>query len=167
MPLTIRRIAPFAAIVGIALFAMACTRIGQGDLHVANDLSGLGADNTTLQAFVADEGDPWPHEGDVSLWVKGDDFGDPPEFNFTGPLYLVRTEQDCPMTEAGPEVFHLDDVTITGVVTVFNGSVSQMLTMSNTPANRVSTWALIEIGEFPDTGGGHLIHRCGTVTWNP
>jgi hypothetical protein len=64
-------------------------------------------------------------------------------------------------------VFNLSDVTIVGIVTVKSGSVDQFLLMQDAPANRQATWALIETGEFPDTGGGHLILRCGGVTWSP
>jgi hypothetical protein len=82
-----------------------------------------------------------------------------------GFLYLVRTGLDCPQSEGAPETFTLNDVTITGIVTVTNGSANQFLTMQDTPANRESRWALIEINELAGYPGTHKIHRCGTVTW--
>jgi hypothetical protein len=136
-------------------------------LHVSNDLSGAGQDNTFLRAFAPDTGDPWPPSGFVNLFVKGDDFGQAPSYGMNGYLYLVRTDLACPQSEGAPEVFRLSDVTIAGIVTVTAGSVNQFLTMQDNAANRQSRWALIEIPEFPSTGGGHLIRRCGTVTWTP
>jgi hypothetical protein len=155
------------ALVLLALAAVACRQVGYGDLRVANDLSGIGRDNTWIRAFVADPGDVWPPAGYVNLWVKGDDFGRPPAYGLDGYLYLVRSDAACPQSEGAPEVFRLSDVTIVGIVTVKLGSVDQFLLMQDAPANRQATWALIETGEFPDTGGGHLILRCGGVTWSP
>jgi hypothetical protein len=151
----------------LGLAAVACRQVGYGDLHVANDLSGLGRDNTWIRALAADPGDVWPPVGYVNLWVKGDDFGQPPAYGMNGYLYLVRTDDACPQAEGAPEVFKLSDVTIVGIVTVTSGSVNQFLLMQDTPANRQATWALIETGEFPGAGGGHLIHRCGSVAWLP
>ena len=162
---------PRAALIVLALAgltaAMACKVVGQGDLHVANDLSGIGRDNTVFRAFVADAGEPWPPAGQVNLFVHGDDIGKPPSFGFNGYLYLVRTSSACPQSEGAPEVFRLSDVTITGMITVTNGTANQFVTMPDTPANRAATWALIALDETPNTNGGHLISRCGTVNWTP
>lgn len=162
-----RRHLALLALVALGLFAASCTLVGHGDLRVSNDLSGIGADNTTLQAFAPDTGDVWPPANDVNLYVKGSDFGSPPSYGMNGFLYLVRTALDCPQSEGAPEAFNLNDVTITGIVTVTNGSVNQFLTMRDTPANRASRWALIEINELAGFPGAHKIHRCGTVTWTP
>ena len=158
------------AVVGVlalAFAAVACRQVGVGTLHVANDLSGLGRDNTTFHAYAHEAGDTWPPAGQLSIYVQGDDIGKPPAFGENGFLYLVRTTAACPMSEAAPEVFKLSDVTITEVVTVTNGTVNQIGMLPDTAANRAPTWALVEIGEEPDTGGGHLVRRCGTVTWTP
>ena len=151
-------------IAGLA--AASCTLVGQGNLHVSNDLSGLAADNTTLHAFAPDPGDAWPPAGYVNLWIKGDDLGSPPSYGMNGYVYLVRTDLACPQREGAPETFRLSDVTIAGLVTVTNGSVNQFLTMQDTPANRQSHWALIDIGEVSGFPGEHLIRRCGEVTWS-
>ncbi len=156
------------AIILLAAFAVAaasCSLVGQGDLHVSNDLSGIGADNTTLRAFAPGSGDSFPPPGWLNLFVKGDDFGSPPAYGMNGYLYLVRTNLACPQSEGAPETFTLAQVTITGVVTVTSGSVNQFLLMQDTPANRQSNWALMEINEFAGYPGEHFIHRCGAVTW--
>jgi hypothetical protein len=152
------------AVLGVA--AAACELVGQGQLHVQNDLSGIGADNTFLYAFEHETGDAWPPAGTLALAVQGDDFGRPPNYGMDGFLYLVRTDLDCPMSEAAPEVFELDDVTIVGVVTITDGTANQMLSMPDDPAAREDTWALIELGPFSATEPGHAISRCGTVTWS-
>ncbi len=162
--IALQRLAVLGLVAGM-LATVSCTLVGQGHLNVANDLSGIGRDNTTLQAFAPGPGDVWPPAGQVNLWVKGDDFGKPPSYGVNGYLYLVRTGAACPQSEGAPEAFTLSQVTITGIVTVTNGSVNQFLTMADTPANREARWALIEIGEVPGYPGQHLIHRCGTVTW--
>lgn len=154
------------ALLGAGLLGVSCTVVGQGALHVSNDLSGIGADNTTLHAYAPDPGDAFPPAGYVSLWVKGDDLGSPPSYGMNGYVYLVRTDLDCPMSEGRPETFTLGDVTIVGVVTVTNGSVNQFLTMQDTPANRQSHWALMDIGEVAGYPGEHLLRRCGEVTWS-
>lgn len=151
----------------VAALAIGCRQVGVGDLHVANDQSGIGQDNTVLRAYESDPGEPWPPVDSVNLWVKGDDFGHPPAFGMDGYLYLVRTSLACPMSEGAPEAFALADVTIVGIVTVRDGGVDQFLTMADSPAARSPRWALIEVPEFPGTGGAHLVHRCGTVTWVP
>jgi len=155
------------ALVALGFAAVACTQVGVGDLHVANDLSGIGRDNTTFHAYEHDTGDTWPPSGQLSIYVRGDDIGNPPSYGQNGYLFLVRTTAACPMSEGAPEVFMLSDVTITEVVTVRDGTVDQVGLLPDTPANRAPTWALIEIGEEPNTGGGHLVRRCGTVTWSP
>jgi hypothetical protein len=152
-------------LIGAGLAAASCTLVGQGTLHVANDLSGLGADNTIFRAFAPDPGDPWPPAGFVNLFVKGDDFGQPPSYGMNGYLYLAHTGLDCPQSEGAPETFKLTDVTLAGIVTVTNGSVNQNLTMQDTGANRQGHWALIEMNELAGYPGQHLIHRCGAVTW--
>ena len=149
-----------------ALVAASCTLVGQGALHVANDLSGIGADNTTLRAYVADPGDPFPPAGYANLFVKGDDFGHPPSYGMNGYLYLVSTNDPCPMSEGAPEAFTLGQVTIVGIATVTNGSVNQFFLMQDTPASRQARFALIEINELAGYPGLHLIHRCGDVTWS-
>lgn len=153
------------ALAGLVLIG--CRQVASGNLHVANDLSGIGQDNTFLRAYAPDPGDSWPPTGQVNIFVRGDDFGSPPSYGMNGYLYLVRTTAACPQSEGAPEVFTLSAVTITGVVTVTAGSVNQFVTMADTPANRAATWALIDVAPFPNTGGGHLIRRCGTVTWTP
>jgi len=157
---------PLAALALIAA-ATGCRHVGSGDLHVANDLSGIGRDNTVFHAYAPDTGDIWPPSGYVNLGIKGDDFGQPPSYGMNGYLFLVRTATACPMAEGAPEVYRLSDVTIVGIVTVTNGSVNQFLTMQDTPANRQAVWALIDIPEQPNTNGGHMVRRCGTVTWTP
>ncbi len=161
-----RRRLPIVLLAAVAMLAASCTLVGQGNLHVANDLSGIGADNTTMHAYAPDPGDVWPPAGSVNLQVRGDDFGHPPSYGMNGFLYLVRTGLDCPQSEGAPEAFTLNDVAITGIITVTNGSVNQFLTMQDTPANRQSHWALIEINELAGYPGLHLIHRCGAVTWS-
>jgi hypothetical protein len=158
---------PVAALVLIAVAAAGCRHVGGGPLHVANDLSGIGRDNTVFNAYAPDPGDVWPPSGDVNLWVKGDDFGHPPSYGMNGYLYLVRTNTACPMAESAPEVYTLSDVTIAGIITVTAGSVNQFVTMQDTPSNRQAVWALIDIPEEPNTNGGHWVHRCGAVTWTP
>lgn len=155
------------AMLALAFAAVACRQVGVGTLHVANDLSGIGRDNTVFHAYAHDAGDAWPPAGQLSIYVRGDDIGTPPSFGENGFLFFVRTSAACPMSEGAPEVFKLSDVTITEVVTVQNGSVNQIGFVADTPANRADTWALIEIGEEANTGGGHLVRRCGTVTWTP
>jgi hypothetical protein len=160
-----RKIFIMLAIAATAFAAAACEIVGQGDLHVQNDLSGIGADNTVFYAFEHESGDVWPPAGQLALAVRGDDFGRPPDFGMDGYLYLVRTHLECPMSEAAPEMFELDDVTIVGVVTVTDGTVNQVLTATNESSTRSARWALIEINEFEGYEPGHLIHRCGSVTW--
>jgi hypothetical protein len=158
------RLAIGALVIG-SMLAASCTVVGQGDLHVSNDLSGIGRDNTTLTAYAPDPGDVFPPPGTVSLYVKGDDFGVPPSYGMNGYLYLVRTDLECPQSEGAPEGFNLADVTVVGIVTVTNGSVNQFVTMPDIAANRQPRWALIEINEFAGYEPLHLSHRCGTVTW--
>jgi hypothetical protein len=153
-------------LIAAGLAAFSCQLVGQGNLHVANDLSGIGADNTTFRAYIADPGDPFPPAGQVAMFVKGDDFGRPPSYGMNGYLYLVSTDLSCPESEGAPEAFTLSQVTIVGVVTVTNGSVNQFLTMADTAANRKSRWALIEINELAGYPGLHLNHRCGDVSWS-
>ncbi len=151
-----------------ALAAVACRQVGYGDLHGANDLSGIPRDNTWLRAFTPETGDSWPPTGYLNLWVKGDDIGFASNaYRMNGFLFLVHTTSDCPQVEGGLEAFLLSQVHIAGVVTVANGSANQFVTIQDTPANRQPTWALIDIGPTPSTGGGHRIWRCGTVTWSP
>jgi photosystem II stability/assembly factor-like uncharacterized protein len=38
--------------------------------------------------------------------------------------------------------------------------------MQDTPANRQSRWALIDIGDLAGYPGAHFIRRCGEVTWS-
>jgi hypothetical protein len=165
VPALLSRLA-LVSLVITALAAASCTLVGQGNLHVANDLSGIGADNTTLRAFAPDPGDPFPPAGYVNLFVKGDDFGVPPAYGMNGYLYLAHTDLDCPQSEGVPEAFTLNDVAIVGLVTVTNGSVNQFLLMQDNPANRQANWALIEINELAGYPGAHLAHRCGTVAWS-
>lgn len=153
-------------LVGAGVVAASCTLVGQGNLHVANDLSGLAIDNTTLRAYAPDPGDAWPPAGYVSLWITGDDLGSPPAYGMNGFVYLVRTDLACPQAEGAPETFRLSDVVIAGVITVTNGSVNQFLAMQDTPANRQSRWALIDVGELEGSPGEHFIRRCGEVTWS-
>ena len=155
-----------AASLVFALFATGCTLVGQGNLNIANDQSGIGDDNTTLHAFAPDTGDPFPPPGYLNLYVKGDDFGGPPSYGINGYLYLVRTNLACPQSEGAPEAFTLADVTIVAVVTVTNGSVNQSSIMLDTPAARQSRFALMEIPELAGYPGLHLIERCGTITWS-
>jgi len=156
----------FAAMLTLALLASACTLVGQGALNVANDQSGIGADNTTFHAFAADSGDPFPPAGYLNLFVRGDDFGSPPSYGMNGYLYLVRTNLPCPQSEGAPEAFTLADVTIIGVVTVTNGSVNQSSIMLDSPAARQFRFASMEIPELAGYPGLHLLERCGTITWS-
>lgn len=155
------------AFIGVALVASGCRRVGHGQVSVANDLSGIGRDNTFIDAFASDPGDAWPPPGYLNLFVKGDDFGAPPTYGMSGYLYLVRSANACPQSEGVPETFALTDVTIAGIITITAGSANQFVTMQDTPANRQATWALIEIPEAPTVPGGHMIRRCGAVTWSP
>jgi hypothetical protein len=150
-----------------AFAAVACHQVATGQLHRANDLSGLGRDNTVLRAVAPNAGDPWPAAGEVGILVQGDDFGSPPSFGLNAYFYLVRTSAPCPQSEGTPETFKLSQVTIAGILTSTNGSVNQVVTMPDTPANRAPTWAIIAIPEMPGTGGAHFISRCGSVTWTP
>jgi Photosynthesis system II assembly factor YCF48 len=152
-------------LIGAGLAAASCTLVGQGNLHVANDLSGIGADNTIFRAFAPDPGDAWPPSGFVNVFVRGDDFGQPPSYGMNGYLYLAHTSLACPQSEGAPEAFTLSDVTLAGIMTVTNGSVNQFVMVQDTAANRQSNWALIEINELAGYPGLHLIHRCGQVTW--
>jgi hypothetical protein len=152
-------------LIGTGLAAASCALVGQGDLHIGNDLSGIGADNTILRAFTADPGDPWPPNGFINVYVRGDDFGRPPSYGMNGYLYLAHTDLACPQSEGAPEAFTLSDVALAGIITVTNGSVNQFVTVQDTAANRESHWALIEINELEGFPGLHLIHRCGEITW--
>jgi hypothetical protein len=153
-------------VAAAGLAATACTLVGQGTLHVANDLSGLGADNTVFRAFAPEPGDAFPFPGHLNISVIGDDFGHPPAYGMNGYVYLVRTLQNCPQSEAAPETFTLSQVTIVGVISVANGSVNQIVTVPDEPDLRWSHWALIDIGELAGYPGEHYIHRCGEVTWS-
>ncbi len=150
-----------------ALVAVACRTVGYGELHVANDLSGLARDDTFLRAFASDPGDVFPPSGYLNLWVRGDDFGHPPSYGLNGYAYLMRGNAACPETEAGPELVNLSDFSIEGIVTVRSGSVDQFLLMEDTPANRNATWALTDINAWPGSPGSYFVYRCGTVTWTP
>ncbi len=145
--------------------AAACTLVGDGPMHVANDLSGLGRDNTVIRAYAPEPADLFPPAGYLNLSIMGDDFGHPPTYGMNGYLYLVRTNAGCPQSEGAPETFMLNAVTIVGVVTVMNGSVNQIVTIPDTPTARQSTWALIDIGELGGYPGQHFIFRCGQITW--
>jgi len=153
-------------LTALPIAAAGCEIVGQGQLHVANDLSGIGRDNTVFYAFAPEAGDPFPASGQLALAVRGDDFGHAPSYGMNGYLYLVSTNLACPMSEGAPEAFELSDVTIVGIVTVTNGTVNQVLTMADTPQNRDARWALIEVNEFPGFEPQHAIQRCGTVTWS-
>ena len=154
----------FVVIAGLG--AAACTLVGQGTLHVANDLSGLGADNTTFRAYAPEPGDPFPPAGFLNISVNGDDFGHPPAYGMNGYLYLVRTNLTCPQSEGAPETYTLSQVTIVGVITVATGSVNQIVTTADSPSVRQSHWALIDVGELSGYPGEHYIYRCGEVTWS-
>ena len=154
------------ASMAAGLLAVSCTLVGQGDLHISNDLSGIGRDNTIFRAWERDAGDPIPPAGFVSIFVRGDDFGHPPSYGMNGYLYLVRTDLACPQSEGRPESFTLGQVTIVGVVTVTNGTVNQFVLMPDSAANRQDRFALMDIGEIQDFPGEHLLHRCGTITWS-
>jgi hypothetical protein len=156
----------FLTLVGVAALAASCRLAGQGHLNVANDLSGIGRDNTEFRAYVADPGEPWPPPGVLNIYVRGDDFGRPPSYGMDGYLYLVSTGLPCPQSEGAPEAFTLPQVTIHGIVTVTNGSVNQFITVPDTAANRADRWALIDIPELAAYPGQHLIYRCGTVAWD-
>ena len=150
----------------LALFSAGCTLVGQGDLHIANDESGIGADNTIFRAFVSDPGDAFPPDGYLNIFVRGDDFGQAPDYGMDGYLYLVSTDEQCPQSEGAPEAFTLDEVTIVGIATVTEGTVNQFFLTEDTADARAPRWALIELFEleaFPDE---HLIERCGDVTWS-
>jgi hypothetical protein len=151
--------------VAFALFGASCRLVGSGALHVANDESGLGADNTTFSAYAPDAGDAFPPQGHLALFVRGDDFGQPPAYGMNGYLYLVGSSKPCPESEGRPETFRLSDVAIRGIVTVTDGSVNQFLMVADNPTLMTPRWALIEINELAGFAGEHLVHRCGHVTW--
>jgi hypothetical protein len=155
---------PLAA---LAFLAAGCELVGEGDLNIANDESGLGADNTIFRAFVSDEDDAFPPEGYLNIFVRGDDFGRAPDYGLNGYLYLVRTEEECPESEGAPEAFTLDEVDIVGIATVTDGTVNQFFLVEDASGVRDPRWALIEILEIgPDFPGEHLIERCGDITWS-
>lgn len=152
-------------VIAAGLGAAACTLVGQGPLHIANDLSGLGRDNTMFRAYAPEPGDPFPPAGNLNISIMGDDFGHPPAYGMNGYVYLVRTNAACPQSEGAPETFMLNAVTIVGVVSVTNGSVNQIVTIPDTPSARQANWALIDVGELSGYPGQHFIYRCGTVVW--
>jgi hypothetical protein len=163
MPRLAARSLIVVSLVILAFAAGGCRLIGTGQLHVQNDLSGLGRNNTVIGAFIPDIGEPFPGRDEIAIYVRGDDFGRPPAFGLNGYLYLVRTELPCPESEAAPEVFRLNQVVVVGIITVRDGSVDQVVSMQNQQGSRDPTWALMDVGQLPE--GGHYIHRCGTVTW--
>jgi hypothetical protein len=154
------------AVVGFALFAAGCTLVGEGDLHIANDESGIGADNTIFRAFVSDPGDAFPPDGYLNIFVRGDDFGHAPDYGMDGYLYLVSTGEECPQSEGAPEAFTLDEVTIVGIATVTDGTVNQFFLTEDTAGARAPRWALIELFELDGFPDEHLIERCGEITWS-
>jgi hypothetical protein len=158
----------FIPLAALALLVAGCTLVGEGDLHIANDESGLGADNTIFRAFVSDSGDDFPPDGFLNVFVRGDDFGRPPDYGMNGYLYLVRTDEQCPMSEGAPEAFTLDEVEIMGIATVTDGTVNQFFLIEDTPGVRDPTWALIELFEvgLPEFPGEHAIERCGEIDWS-
>lgn len=160
------RCASIAVLAVAAVFAASCELVGSGKLNVANDLSGIGADNTTFSAYAADPGDAFPPPGQLAVFVRGDDFGRPPSYGMNGYLYLVATSKACPQSEGAPESFVLGDVTIHGIVTVTGGSVNQFLLVPDAPASKTPRYALIEINELTGYPGEHLIHRCGQINWD-
>jgi hypothetical protein len=160
-----RRIAVIA-IAGLALFAAGCRLVGQGDLHIANDESGIGADNTIFRAFVSDPGDAFPPAGYLNIFVRGDDFGRAPNYGMNGYLYLVSTDEQCPQSEGAPETFTLNEVEIVGIATVTDGTVNQFFLTQDTAAARAPRWALIELFDLDGYPGEHLIERCGAITWS-
>lgn len=154
------------AAVAVALVAAGCKLVAQGELHVANDESGLSGP-AVFRAWEHEDGDFVPPEGFLAIGVIGSQFGRPPSFGLDGFLYLVSTDEPCPMSEGAPEVFEPADVRVRGVITVTDGNVNQMVLVPDTADVRGDdVWALIEIAPFPDAGGGHLVHRCGEVTWS-
>ena len=155
-----------APLIGFVLLAAGCELVGQGDLHIANDESGIGADNTIFRAFVSDPGDAFPPDGYLNIFVRGDDFGQAPDYGMDGYLYLVSTDEQCPQSEGAPESFTLDDVTIIGIATVTDGTVNQFFLTEDTAAARAPRWALIELFELDGFPDEHLIERCGEVTWS-
>lgn len=154
------------ALALFALFAASCELVGEGDLHVSNDLSGIGQDNTVLRAYAAEGSEAVPPAGYINLYIRGDDFGTPPSYGMDGYLYLVSTDDPCPESEGAPEAFELADVDINGIVTVIDGSVNQFVFVPDNASTRKDRWALIEPTELAGFPGEHLAHRCGTVTWN-
>ena len=152
-------------IIAAGMAAFSCTLIGQGQLHVSNDESGIGANNTILRAYAHNPGDTWPAEGEIGVLVQGDDFGTPPSYGLNGTLLLVNTAAQCPMSEGAPETFTMAEVAVVGDVPVIDGSVNQAFRLADTVSARAPRWALIEPVEMADFPGEHRIHRCGTVTW--
>ena len=151
--------------VAAGMAAFSCTLIGQGQLHVSNDLSGLGANNTILRAYAHNTGDFWPGPGEIGVLVQGDDFGSAPVYGMNGTLLLVSTNAPCPMSEGAPETFTMQDVLVIGDVPVIDGRVNQAFRVVDDVQARLPRWALIEVDELAGYPGEHLIHRCGTVTW--
>lgn len=151
--------------VAAGMAAFLCTLIGQGQLHISNDESGIGANNTILRAYAHNTGDFWPGPGEIGVLVQGDDFGTPPSYGLNGTLLLVSTNAECPMSEGAPETFAMSDVTSIGSVPVVNGTVNQAFRVTDNASARAPRWALIEPDELAGFPGEHKIHRCGTVTW--
>ena len=154
-------------VAAAGMAAVSCTLIGQGSLHVSNDLSGIGADNTVLRFYAHNPGDTWPADGEFGVLVQGDDFGTPPSYGMNGTLLLVTTNAFCPMSEGAPETFKLTDVVVIGDVPVVNGSVNQAFRIPGVAESKRPTWALMETTELAGYPGVHKLHRCGTVTYVP
>ena len=167
-----RRTIGAVAFMALAVLVFSgCRLVGQGQLQVVNDESGLGANDTVVRAFAREPGDAWPPPGEAAILITGTDFGTPPDYGMDGELYFVNsTMAMCPTAGAGPHVFNIrgQAINIIGTVAVSDGNVHQWLTMPflyPQPMRRYLSWALIDTEPLPGSNGDHLIRRCGTMTW--
>lgn len=154
-----------------ALVFSGCRLVGNGQLLVVNDQSGLGANDTVIFAFARETGDSWPSVGEAAIFVTGTDFGQPPAFGMDGELFLVNSAFAlCPTAGVGPHVFNFAEqaVNILGTVEVTDGVVRQWLTIPFTdpqPMRHYLSWALVDTDPLPGSNGDHMIRRCGTMSW--
>jgi hypothetical protein len=160
----------FVLTLAVVIFS-GCRLVGTGQLLVVNDQSGLGANDTVVQAFAPNPGDAWPSAGQAALLVTGTDFGEPPAFGMNGELYLVNsTFARCPTAGVGPYVFNFAQqaVNVVGTVAITDGVAHQWLSIPSTdpqPMRHYLSWALVDIDPVPGSAGDHVIRRCGTMNW--
>jgi hypothetical protein len=172
MTIARRRKAGLTGALTLALLIFsACRLVGSGQLHVVNDESGLGANDTVVLAFAPEAGDAWPPAGQAALLVTGTDFGVPPAFGMDGELYLVNSAfAMCPTGGVGPHVFNFagQAVNILGTLTITDGVAHQWFTIPFTdpqPMRHYLSWALVDVDPVPGSSGDHMIRRCGAMNW--